>query len=75
MVGALAVAVCAYLAAVYLIVDARHLGDDDLERYFTRRALGAGVAAGILAAVGILVLRSDAERTSTTASRARRCRW
>jgi cytochrome d ubiquinol oxidase subunit II len=62
-VGALAVAVCAYLAAVYLIVDARHLGDADLERYFTHRALGAGVVAGVLAAVGILVLRSDATRT------------
>ena len=62
-VGALAVAVCAYLAAVYMIVDARHLADTALERYFTLRALGAGVVAGILAVVGILVLRSDAERT------------
>jgi len=62
-VGALAVAVCAYLAAVYMIVDARHLGDPSLERHFTRRALGAGVAAGILAVVGILVLHSDASRT------------
>jgi len=62
-VGALAVAVCAYLAAVYMIVDARHLGDAALERYFTLRALGAGVVAGILAVVGILVLRSDATRT------------
>jgi cytochrome d ubiquinol oxidase subunit II len=62
-VGALAVAVCAYLAAVYLIADARRLGDADLERYFTHRALGAGVVAGALAVVGILVLRSDATRT------------
>ena len=60
-VGALAVAVCAYLAATYLIVDARRLGDADLERYFTRRAFGAGIGAGILAAVGILVLREDSE--------------
>ena len=62
-VGALAVAACAYLAAVYLIVNARRLGDSALERYFTRRALGAGAAAGILAVVGILVLRADATRT------------
>jgi cytochrome d ubiquinol oxidase subunit II len=62
-VGALAVAVCAYLAAVYLIVDARHLGDAQLERHFTRRAFGAGIAAGVLAAAGLLVLRSDATRT------------
>ena len=62
-VGALSVAVCAYLAAVYMIVDARRLGDAALERYFTLRAIGAGVVTGILAVVGILVLRSDAERT------------
>ena len=62
-VGALAVAVCAYLASVYLIVNARHLGDDDLVGYFTRRAIGAGVGTGILALVGVLVLRSDATRT------------
>jgi cytochrome bd ubiquinol oxidase subunit II len=62
-VGALAVAVCAYLAAVYLIVDARHLGDAQLERHFTRRAFVAGIAAGVLAAAGLLVLRSDATRT------------
>ena len=57
MVGALAVAVCAYLAAVYLIADARRMGDAELERYFTRRALGAGVVTGALALGGILVLR------------------
>ena len=60
-VGALSVAVCAYLASIYLIVDARHLGDAELEGYFTRRALGAGAAAGILAVVGLIVLRSDSE--------------
>ncbi len=46
-----------------MIVDARHLGDAALERYFTLRAIGAGVVTGILAVVGILVLRSDATRT------------
>lgn len=60
-VGALAVAVCAYLASIYLIVDARRAGDADLERHFTRRAFGAGIGAGILAAVGLVVLRSDSE--------------
>jgi cytochrome bd ubiquinol oxidase subunit II len=63
MVGALAVAVCAYLAAVYLTADARRLGDAVHERYFMRRALGAGVVTGALALGGILVLRSDAPRT------------
>lgn len=61
MVGALAVAACAHLAAVYLAADARRVGDPDLERHFARRAVGAGVAAGALAATGLLVLRSDAD--------------
>jgi cytochrome d ubiquinol oxidase subunit II len=60
MIGALAVASCAYLASVYLIADARRVGDADLERYFERRALGAGVVTGALAIGGIFVLRSDA---------------
>jgi cytochrome bd ubiquinol oxidase subunit II len=63
MVGALAVAVCAYLAAVYLTADARRMGDAEHERYFMWRALGAGVVTGALALGGILVLRSDAPRT------------
>ncbi len=61
MVGALAVAVCAYLASVYLIGDARRVGDVEMERYFTRRALAAGVVTGALALAGILVLRNQAE--------------
>jgi cytochrome d ubiquinol oxidase subunit II len=60
IVGALAVATCAYLASVYLIADARRLGQPELERYFTRRALGIGVVAGAIALAGIFVLRSDA---------------
>ena len=60
MIGALAVAACAYLASVYLIADARRLGDPELEGYFERRALGSGIVAGALAIGGIFVLRSDA---------------
>lgn len=60
VVGALAVAVCAYLAAVYLVADARRAGDAVLERHFARRGVGAGVVAGALAAAGLVVLRSDA---------------
>jgi cytochrome bd ubiquinol oxidase subunit II len=61
MVGALAVAACAYLAAVYLIADARRLGQEELVHYFRRRALGAGVVAGALALGGVFVLRSDTD--------------
>ena len=39
--GVLAVTVCAYLAAVYLVWDARRLGEHDMVEYFRRRAVGA----------------------------------
>jgi cytochrome bd ubiquinol oxidase subunit II len=60
LVGALFVATSAYLAAVFLVSDARRVGADDLERYFTARGLGAALAAGAFAIAGILVLRADA---------------
>ena len=60
LVGALFVATSAYLAAVFLISDARRARAADLERYFTVRALAAAVAAGALAVAGIFVLHSDA---------------
>ena len=63
MVGALAVAACAFVAAVYLTADARRYGDAALERHFRLRGLVAGVVTGALAIGGILVLRSDAPRT------------
>jgi cytochrome d ubiquinol oxidase subunit II len=59
--GVLAVAVCAYLAAVYLVWDARRMGDDGMVEYFRQRALGAAVATGAIAAIGIVVLHDDAE--------------
>ena len=57
--GVLAVTVVAYLAAVYLTWDARRLGDATLVEYFRRRAIASAVAAGVVAFVGIFVLRSD----------------
>src|SRR5438128_2201748 len=44
--GVLAVAVCAYLAAVYLVWDARRLGDTEMVDYFRRRAIAAAFAGG-----------------------------
>ncbi len=58
--GVLAVTVCAYLSAVYLTWDAKRLDDPEMEAYFRRRAIGAGVAAGVIAALGIVVFYSDA---------------
>lgn len=60
MTGALAVVVCAYLAAVYLTADARRTGDQVLVRQFRQRALAAGVAAGLIAGAGIGVLHAAA---------------
>ena len=58
--GVLAVVVVAYLAAVYLVRDARRIGDPDMAEYFRRRAVAAAIVAGIVAFVGIFVLRADA---------------
>ena len=58
--GVLAVVVAAYLAAVYLVWDARRLGDQSMAEYFRRRAVGAAVVAGTAAIVGVFVLRADA---------------
>jgi cytochrome bd ubiquinol oxidase subunit II len=59
--GILAVATCAFLAATFLVDEARHRHDPDLVGYFSRRGIGAGVVTGALALVGIVVLRGDAE--------------
>ena len=60
LVGVLAVACAAFLAAVFLVVDARRTLDDGLEGYFRRRAIGSGVATGLVALAGLFVLRADA---------------
>jgi len=59
VIGALAVATCAHLAAVYLAADAAHDRESELERGFRLRALGSGVIAGALAITGVVVLNSD----------------
>jgi cytochrome bd ubiquinol oxidase subunit II len=60
LIGALAVAIGGYLAAVYLAADAHRLGEPLLERDFRARALAAGLCAGALALGGLLVVRHDA---------------
>ena len=62
MIGVIAVASAAYLSAVFLAADAVRAGDAELERAFRQRALGAGVLAGGLAVIGLIVLHSDAHR-------------
>ncbi|WP_426560676.1 cytochrome d ubiquinol oxidase subunit II [Angustibacter sp. McL0619] len=58
--GVLAVAAVAYLAAVYLVWDARRLDDAEMAGYFRVRAIGAGIAVAVIGVVGVFVLRSDA---------------
>jgi cytochrome bd ubiquinol oxidase subunit II len=62
LIGALAVAASAYLAAVYLSADAVRLGEPELVRAFRARALIAGVIAGMIAVAGLIVIHSDAHR-------------
>jgi cytochrome bd ubiquinol oxidase subunit II len=58
--GVLAVVVCAYLAAVFLVTEARARRAPDLEDWFRRRAIVTAAAAGALSLGGVAVLRADA---------------
>jgi len=60
LIGVLAVVTGAYISAVYLAADAVRADLPDLVEAFRRRALGAGVVAGLIAIGGLFVIRSDA---------------
>ena len=60
LTGAMFVATGAYLSAVFLVGDARRAGEEDLERYFVRRALAAAAVAGVAAAFGLVELHAEA---------------
>jgi cytochrome bd ubiquinol oxidase subunit II len=60
VLGGLMVAMCAFLAATYLAVEAVQRDATDLEELFRARALGAGVTAGGLALAALLLARSEA---------------
>jgi cytochrome bd ubiquinol oxidase subunit II len=64
LTGTLAVAVCAYLAAVYLTADARRSGNAALVAGFRLRALAAGATAGLIAVIGLGVLHGAAPALS-----------
>jgi cytochrome d ubiquinol oxidase subunit II len=59
LTGALFVASGAYLAAVFLIGDARRAGETEMQRYFARRALAAAALAGVAAALGLVELHAE----------------
>ena len=58
LTGALFVAVCAYLAAVFLTREASRRGDQRLRRYFAVRAAAAGAISGALALATLIQIRS-----------------
>ena len=58
-IGILAVAFCAYLAAIYLAADAERSGKDDLAEAFRIRAIGSGFVSGALALAGLGVMAAD----------------
>jgi cytochrome bd ubiquinol oxidase subunit II len=58
--GVLAVAVCAFLAAVYLVWDARRLEDAEMVEYFRNRAVASAVVTGAVAFIGIFILHDYA---------------
>jgi cytochrome d ubiquinol oxidase subunit II len=59
LIGILLIATSSYLAAVYLAADALRFHDQELVHVFRSRALWAGLVAGALAIIGLLVLRLD----------------
>ena len=60
--GALAVGACAFLSAVFLVVDSRRDGQSDLVEAFRRRALATGAAVAALTVVAAVVVHGDAPR-------------
>jgi len=59
LIGALFVAVCAYLAAVFLTREASRRSDDRLRRYFALRAAVAGPISGALALATLVEIHSS----------------
>ncbi len=60
LAGVLALALFAYLAAVYLVWEARGAGADDLAAHFRRRCIGSAVAVAVCLVVLAFVLHDDA---------------
>jgi cytochrome d ubiquinol oxidase subunit II len=60
MIGVIAVAAAAYLAAVYLAADAVRLGRTELAESLRARALATGLGAGAVAIAGLFIVHEDA---------------
>lgn len=62
LAGLLAVAVCAFVAALFLTAQARRGDDAGLTTWFRRRSQVIAAATGLIAVVGLAVVRADAPR-------------
>jgi cytochrome d ubiquinol oxidase subunit II len=60
LTGALFVLSGAYLAAIFLVADSHRVDDQEMESYFSRRALTAGLVAGAVALAGLIALHGEA---------------
>ncbi len=59
MTGALFVAACAYVSAVYLVGDSRRREEPTMVAYFSRRAVVSGILTGALAAGNLILLHTS----------------
>ena len=59
-IGAMAISLCASLAAVYLTVEARNSHEESLAETYRLRAIIAGAVTAILGALGLLLSPSEA---------------
>lgn len=60
VIGLMAVALCAVLAAVYLAVEARDTGDEQLVQAFRWRAIITGAITAVLGALGLALAPTEA---------------
>jgi cytochrome bd ubiquinol oxidase subunit II len=59
-IGAMAVSLCAVLAAIYLTVEAQHAKEEELVQVYRWRALLAGAVTAALGAWGLFLAPSEA---------------
>jgi cytochrome bd ubiquinol oxidase subunit II len=62
LTGFLFVAACAYVSAVFLVLEARQRRHEELRRYFSLRATAAGLLTGVLAGGTFTELSASAPR-------------
>src|SRR5262249_18951332 len=60
VVGLLAVSCAAFLAALFLVFDARRMLDEALAHHFSIRAIASALVTGALAIIGLFVIHRDA---------------